>query len=121
MMTILFSILLVIATAQLTETATTMMPMMTTHPEKTEYESFQFQFDGTTGMLAVRSMHNCYIWQLTDKEHQQVHTDDGIRNIELRVLKEIDNAYYTVVPKGILHPAILNACTRYSSHFYLVH
>ncbi|XP_045157190.2 uncharacterized protein LOC123523593 [Mercenaria mercenaria] len=114
-------LLLLIACTWYSDAATTMMPMMTTHPEASKFESFQFQFDGITGMLAVRSLNKCYIWQITSTEHQQIHTDDGLRNVEIRVLKEIENAYFTVVPKAILHPSIVGACSKIANHFYLVH
>ncbi|XP_060605248.1 uncharacterized protein LOC132757824 [Ruditapes philippinarum] len=115
------SFLLVASCLTLSKAATTMMPFTTTHHQPYEFENFVFQFDGTTGTMTVRSSNKCYIWQITTQEHQQIHTDDGLRNVELRVLKEMNNAYYTVVPKSILHPTIQYACTKQASHFYLVH
>merc|ERR1712243_324366 len=77
------------------------------HPEK---ESFNFYYDGHTQMLIVHNSQACYLWVLTPDELNGVHTDSGLRNIELRVFKVIDSAYYTVVPSKILSSTIIKAC-----------
>ncbi|XP_052774515.1 uncharacterized protein LOC128213057 [Mya arenaria] len=90
------------------------------HYEKPETDSITFHFDSVTRMLLVLSGNKCYIWSITNNEHNNIHTDDGLRAVELRVLKEIDDAFFTVVTPQILSPSIKQHC-RYADHYYLVH
>ncbi|KAL4236280.1 hypothetical protein ACF0H5_004667 [Mactra antiquata] len=93
----------------------------TPKPERFEFESFVFNFDGNTGLVTVHQKDECYLWPVTDDEHNQVHTDEGMRRVELRIITEIDDALYTVVPKAILNPTLIRSCSFQAKHFYLVH
>merc|ERR1712179_569514 len=97
--------------------------MTTTHMphERPKYDGFSFNFDGTTQAMCVISGHKCYLWEITADEKSMVHTSDGLRNIEIRILKDIDGAFYTKVPKMILHPSIVFSCRRDAQEYLLVH
>ncbi|KAL4227877.1 hypothetical protein ACF0H5_013318 [Mactra antiquata] len=103
---------------------TTMMPTGNGthhHHESNEMEQFSFNYDGRTHMLLVVKGSQCYIWRLTDLQKQMVHTDDGLRQIEIQVIRDIDSAMYTTVPRDILSNSIQQACGHKSSSFFLVH
>merc|ERR1712243_364280 len=71
----------------------------------------------------------CYIFTLDDSEKKMIHTNSGMVQVQLRVLKEINGAFYTRVPEEILNPSIERSCEGFhpaahvghDHHYYLVH
>ncbi|KAL4227876.1 hypothetical protein ACF0H5_013317 [Mactra antiquata] len=104
--------------------ATTMMPTGNGthhHHESNEIEQFSFNYDGRSHMLLVVKGSQCYIWRLTDTQRQMVHTDDGLRQIEIQVIRDIDSSMYTTVPGDILSSSINQACGHKVTNYFLVH
>ncbi|XP_060605247.1 uncharacterized protein LOC132757823 [Ruditapes philippinarum] len=116
----LFSLCIVLSFTYLVNGETT-TPAPHQHHEHTEMESFSFHYDGASQLMLVMVDTKCYIWTLTHKQLQGVHTDDGLRAIELKVLGDIKDALYTVVPKVVLASSIQHGCGRHADSFYIVH
>ncbi|KAH3710603.1 uncharacterized protein LOC127858303 [Dreissena polymorpha] len=100
----------------------------TTQPhEPGEFETISFQFSFQTGHLLVKvhpdkNTLNCYIATLSDAEHAQIHTDAGMRAVELRLLAALSTATM-VTDKTTLDQHDVQACgahTTKTPSFYTI-
>ncbi|XP_052282475.1 uncharacterized protein LOC127879573 [Dreissena polymorpha] len=85
-----------------------------------EQDSATFQYVGSTQHLLVqwypdKSTYNCYIVSLTDVEKAQVHTDAGMRAVEIRVLGQLSQAAL-VHDASTLNSHDVHACGHGKNH-----
>ncbi|XP_052217317.1 uncharacterized protein LOC127835091 isoform X3 [Dreissena polymorpha] len=114
--------------------ATTHRPPHTTHAHNTgpthepaETDSITFQFQPLTFHLLVKThpdkmTYNCYIAALSDSEHAQIHTDAGMRAVELRILASLGSAT-AVTDVSTLDKRDVTTCTSHFSmqpHYFTI-
>ncbi|KAL3855603.1 hypothetical protein ACJMK2_014810 [Sinanodonta woodiana] len=95
----------------------TTAPQATTH-ESNEAASIFFYYDYLTHKMALRYGRTCYIFTLTDQQRTQVHTDAGIKALELTLLPLIDSGHKTLVQKSSLSTDLQRACGRNTTLIY---
>ncbi|XP_045177009.2 uncharacterized protein LOC123537378 [Mercenaria mercenaria] len=109
-MRICFALLCLVATTF--ASTTTHHPHHTHTHEPNEGEAFTFAYNGRSHDLVIkhRSGKNymCYIASLTDDERHTVHTDGGMRAVELRILGLLSSS--TVVEKTAIDQVNLKYC-----------
>ncbi|XP_052283121.1 uncharacterized protein LOC127879990 isoform X2 [Dreissena polymorpha] len=89
-----------------------------TTSEPAETDMITFQFQPATHHLLVkknsdRQTTNCYIATLTDTEHAYIHTDYGMRSVELRLLAALGSAT-AVTDVSTLDQRDVDSCRTYS-------
>ncbi|XP_052250581.1 uncharacterized protein LOC127857897 [Dreissena polymorpha] len=95
--------------------------------EPSEVESISFEFNGKTGHLIIKvrpdkNTTNCYVATLSDAEHAQIHTDTGMRAVELRLLAGLSTATM-VTDKTTLDQQDVHTCGLHSAsppNFYTI-
>ncbi|KAK3584391.1 hypothetical protein CHS0354_010166 [Potamilus streckersoni] len=68
--------------------------------------------------MSLRYQNTCYIFTLTDQQKLDVHTDAGLKALELKLLPLIDSGHKNVVQKSDLSAELQRACGQSSTHFY---
>ncbi|XP_060554007.1 uncharacterized protein LOC132715050 [Ruditapes philippinarum] len=104
---------------------TTHKPHQTHHPhgsrptsEPAEHEFFRFSYEPHTHMMVVVNGHLCYMFTLSDAERAAIHTDAGIRAVELKLLSTLSTASVTEVTKDQIDVRIAHACGAHTTHYY---
>ncbi|KAH3883729.1 uncharacterized protein LOC127866409 [Dreissena polymorpha] len=95
--------------------------------EPAETDSITFQFQPLTFHLLVKThpdkmTYNCYIAALSDSEHAQIHTDAGMRAVELRILAALGSAT-AVTDVSTLDKHDVTTCTAHFSmqpHYFTI-
>ncbi|KAH3835478.1 uncharacterized protein LOC127879220 [Dreissena polymorpha] len=95
--------------------------------EPAERDMITFQFQPTTHHLLVKTKPdrlttNCYIATLTDTEHANIHTDYGMRSVELRLLAALGSAT-AVTDVSTLDQRDIDSCGMYNHerpHYYTI-
>ncbi|XP_060568892.1 uncharacterized protein LOC132727422 [Ruditapes philippinarum] len=104
---------------------TTHKPHHTHHPHGTgpthepqEHEFFKFAYEPHSHMMVVVNGHLCYMFTLSDAERAAIHTDAGIRAVELKLLSTLSTASVTEVTKDQVNAKIAHVCGAHTTHYY---
>ncbi|XP_052774266.1 uncharacterized protein LOC128212914 [Mya arenaria] len=108
--------------------AATIMPPKPTHAphgshatlEPGEHETYKFAYEPRTHLMVVASGHNCYILTLSDAEQTSVHTDSGLRAIELKSLGLISTGTQTMTTKDNLDAHVVHVCGAHITNYFTV-
>ncbi|KAL4224678.1 hypothetical protein ACF0H5_015375 [Mactra antiquata] len=104
--------------------------MTTKHPhvtrEPNESEGLSFIYSGITHDLIVKQRVgkalSCYIADLTPDEEQHVHSDSGLKAVELRVLSQLSTA--TMETVDMIHENNVKICghapVNGTLHYYVL-
>ncbi|XP_052797744.1 uncharacterized protein LOC128229888 [Mya arenaria] len=94
----------------------------TTHVtrEPTESETIFFQYNSHTHHLLIKTHkqkqgYYCYIYALTDDERVQVHTDSGLRAIEMHLLTLLTYAH-TIDDVSTIKTSDVRMCSHFNAH-----
>merc|ERR1711860_269212 len=92
-------------------TTTTHKPRPTHEPN--EHEGFRFAYEPNTHKMVVVSGNQCYIFTLSAAERVAVHSDAGIRTLELKFLGMLDTATKTAVTQEQVGNKLWHTCGRH--------
>ncbi|KAK3580371.1 hypothetical protein CHS0354_014849 [Potamilus streckersoni] len=70
--------------------------------------------------MVVVNHGNCYIFELSDQEKVDVHTNPGMTALELKLLPMVDSGTKTEVQKSSLEATVVHACGHNIKHYYTV-
>ncbi|XP_060597900.1 uncharacterized protein LOC132751702 [Ruditapes philippinarum] len=87
--------------------------------EPSEHENFKFIYEPHSHMMIVVNGHKCYMFMLSDSEKAAIHTDAGIRAVELKLLGTLSTASVTEVTKDKVAARVVHACGAHITHYYL--
>ncbi|XP_045157166.1 uncharacterized protein LOC123523571 [Mercenaria mercenaria] len=85
--------------------------------EPAEHENFRFIYESHSHMMLVATGKKCYIFSLSDSERGAIHTDAGIRAVELKLLSTLSTASVTEVTKDQLSAQVAHSC-GHVDHYY---
>ncbi|XP_060570690.1 uncharacterized protein LOC132728977 isoform X1 [Ruditapes philippinarum] len=81
-------------------------------------ESFKFIYESHSQMMVVVSAKECYVFALSDSEKSAIHTDAGLRAVELRLLSALSTTAVTTITRDQLDPKAAHACGGHATTFY---
>ncbi|XP_060570688.1 uncharacterized protein LOC132728975 [Ruditapes philippinarum] len=89
--------------------------------EPAEHETFLFKYEphfhNMIVVTFIDSVRTCYIFDLSDDERAAIHTDAGIRAVELRLLSTLKFVSVTEVTKDQLHRPTSRVCGTVQHYF----
>lgn len=90
------------------------------HPtaEPTEHDTYKFVYEPQTHKMVIVTGKECYVFSLTDAERVSVHTDAGIKAIELRLLTAITSNAVVATTKDQLDTKSAHICGGHTTTFY---
>ncbi|KAL3855735.1 hypothetical protein ACJMK2_014940 [Sinanodonta woodiana] len=92
----------------------------TTH-EPSITQQYTFHYTQVTQKMFVRKDMNCYIFLLTVQERINVHTDSGLRALEVQFIQMIITGIKTeIVDTSALDHSIRLGCGSSTQHYYTV-
>ncbi|XP_045157189.1 uncharacterized protein LOC123523592 [Mercenaria mercenaria] len=97
---------------------TTHRPHSNTTREPGEKDSFRFVYEPHTQQMVVVNVHDCYVFSLSDSEKVAVHTDAGIRALELKLLSALSTSAVVTTTKDQLNPHAAHLCGGHATAFY---
>ncbi|XP_060554595.1 uncharacterized protein LOC132715596 [Ruditapes philippinarum] len=86
--------------------------------EPAEHENFKFAYEPHSQMMIVVNGHKCYIFSLSDSERASIHTDAGIRAVELKLLSTLSTAAVTEVTKDQVPAKTAHVCGGHITNYY---
>jgi len=87
--------------------------------EPSEHDLVRFVYEGHSHLMIMMAQKMCYIHTLTDTERSAVHTDVGIRTLELKLLNLLSSGTKTEVMIADQPKAIKNIC-GHALHIYTI-
>ncbi|XP_045157187.2 uncharacterized protein LOC123523590 [Mercenaria mercenaria] len=101
---------------------TTVRHHHTHHPrpstEPAEHETFKFVYEPHAHQMVVVTGHECYVFSLSDAERTAVHTDAGMKALELKLLSALSTNAVVTATKEDLNPKAAHACGGHITTYY---
>ncbi|XP_045157188.2 uncharacterized protein LOC123523591 [Mercenaria mercenaria] len=86
--------------------------------EPAEHEGYKFIYEPHVHQMVVVTGHDCYVFSMSDAERTAVHTDAGMRALELRLLSTLSTNAVVTATKEDLDPKAAHACGHHITTFY---
>ncbi|XP_060570680.1 uncharacterized protein LOC132728968 [Ruditapes philippinarum] len=86
--------------------------------EPAAHESFKFVYEPHMHKMVVVTGHECYVFSLSDAERADVHTDAGMKALELKLLTALSTNAVVTTTKEDLDAKAAHICGRHITTFY---